>query len=61
MSEKVFCPVCEGVGLIDEKRRNSIEETREFMERVNAISINPEMATIQDIVNMAEALQDFFQ
>jgi len=24
------------------------------------ISINPEMATIQDIVNMAEALQDFY-
>jgi len=32
----------------------------EFTERVNMISINPEMATIQDIVNMAEALQEFY-
>lgn len=32
----------------------------EFTERVNMISINPEMATIQDIVNMAEALQKFY-
>jgi len=37
-----------------------VKMNMEFTERVNMISINPEMATIQDIVNMAEALQDFY-